>query len=211
MEIKFEKIDNVYVSEITITSNCNIHIEREELGMFTIESRGSKQGKYVPMEEGHYGDKYIIDVDMLGNIYPKYIKVTSISMPTYAEVNFAEQGGGSGDGITYLALGSELFSSSNILDVINYIGGMLKAKVTSISGASDTEEGDVIIFPSPMIYQLSANMSLEPIGVGLCLSDMICMNKQQVTVESALKELVTTELFDKIPRITKEEFYNLNV
>jgi hypothetical protein len=120
------------------------------------------------------------------------------------------KGSGGGD-ITYFDLTDISSSGFNILDVIDYLGGMLKAKVTSISGGHYTEEGDVIIFPSPMIYKFTAYMSFEPMGAGLCLSDMICIEKQQFTVEEALKELLTTELFDKVPRITKEEFYNLNV
>jgi hypothetical protein len=210
MEIKFEQQGLLYVAEFEVASNCNLHIERESRGAFTIAQRGTKQGKYAYITDENYDDRTTIDVDMLGNLYPKYIRVTSVSKPTYAEVNFAEEGGGSGD-ITYFDLTDILSSGFNILDAIDYLGGMLKAKVTNISGATNIEKGDVIIFPSPMIYKLLPDMSLEPMGVGVCLSDMICIQKQTFTVEEVLKELLTTEFFDRIPRITKEEFYNLNV
>lgn len=198
MEIKFEKIDSVYVAEFEITSNCNIHIEREDLGMFTIESRGSKSGKYVPMENGYYGDKYVIDVDMLGNIYPKYIKITSASKPTYAEVNFAEQGGGgnSGDnGMVYIDLrqfphesvhGQFIYFLSTIL--FEY-GGKKVISTTSMIISTQTEPDAYIAGAFDKNVKISTSSGTL----------------------TTIKELIESEgmSLDQLPLITEEEYYNL--
>ena len=205
MEIKFEKLNGIYVAEFEITSNCNIHIEREELGMFTIESRGSKSGKYVPMENGYYGDKYIIDVDMLGSIYPKYIKVTSTSMPTYAEVNFAEEGGSgnSGDGgsIEYYKIDENFLSTideQNASIFVVFPCFLNKdAEVTSLTmlylASSDT--------PPTEILTSSQGIALFPDVEILTAEDGIFTFNDMV-------EMLGIDI-SKWQKITKEEFYNL--
>lgn len=199
MEIKFEKIDNVYMSEITITSNCNIHIEREELGMFTIESRGSKSGKYVPMEEGHYGDKYIIDVDMLGNIYPKYIKITSVSKPTYAEVNFAEQGGGgnSNSNIIYL----DVRNFQNYIKLIIMVSVLVKYEQNG--NRYVTLSSDI----SDILDEVSLNIFAVAVDLGLKLKD----NDGVFTVQDSIVNGGYDKLLESMPHLTEEEFYDLNV
>ena len=199
MEIKFEKIDNVYMSEITITSNCNIHIEREELGMFTIESRGSKSGKYVPMEEGHYGDKYIIDVDMLGNIYPKYIKITSVSKPTYAEVNFAEQGGGgnSNSNIIYL----DVSNFQNYIKLIIMVSVLVKYEQNG--NRYVTLSSDI----SDILDEVSLNIFAVAVDLGLKLKD----NDGVFTVQDSIVNGGYDKLLESMPHLTEEEFYDLNV
>jgi hypothetical protein len=214
MEIKFEKLNSVYVAEFKITSNCNIHIEREDLGMFTIESRGSKSGKYVPMENGYYGDKYTIDVDMLGNIYPKCIKITSASKPTYAEVNFAGEGGNSGGGgnsddgggLTYFDLSG--ISNDDIIDTVMY-ASIVKAISATDAPDEGVNAGDIIILPMIYFMDLETSVSLTPIAIGIALQERTNFMGQSITIEDFVKNEIGDEVYNSIPRITKEEFYNI--
>lgn len=196
MEIKFEKIDSVYVAEFEITSNCNIHIEREDLGMFTIESRGSKSGKYVPMENGYYGDKYVIDVDMLGNIYPKYIKITSASKPTYAEVNFAEQGGGSG-GIDPNDPESEYFTEYFLWSSIpTHLRDLMSQTCVLVK-----DSNSIMFGRNPNSWDNSTAIAIMP--------NYKIIYNGMYTLKEILLNTGLLETYNVFPRITKEEFYNI--
>lgn len=214
MEIKFEKLNGVYTAEFEITSNCNIHIEREELGMFTIESRGSKQGKYVPMEEGHYGDKYIIDVDMLGNIYPKYIKITSVSKPTYAEVNFAEQGGGNSGG------GGEIvYFDLRAVDKEFAMSLVIRCCVCKLltNNNFNIAPNTIIYGPYGMMHDILTDEAVDYVlGCGIQCNEFLyagsMVTPNPMTLESLLTSEFTEEqleIYNNIPRITKEEYDNL--
>jgi hypothetical protein len=208
MEIKFEQQGLLYVAEFEVASNCNLHIERESRGAFTIAQRGTKQGKYAYITDENYDDRTIIDVDMLGNIYPKYIKITSVSKPTYAEVNFGEEGGGSGDdgGLTYFDL-----SGISIDDII---AAAMNASIVKSISATDAPDmgvnaGDIIILPIMHFMDLGQPLSLTPIAIGIALQEREIFMGLSTTIEDLVKNEIGDEVYNSIPRITKEEFYNI--
>jgi hypothetical protein len=116
---------------------------------------------------------------MLGSIYPKYIKITSVSKPTYAEVNFAEEGGGGNetdsktesDFSAVLADGTETpmplqyvvdFENFNATDIVNF--------QFTVDGSTHDFTCYKIPFPSNYFPNDGANM----IGIYLgynCLED----------------------------------------
>jgi hypothetical protein len=87
MDLTFNKIGNSYVAEFTAEADFNLHIERVSSGYLRIEQRTSASGAYglvTGMDE--YAFMKVIDVDFLGEIYPKFIKVVCANQPTYAKV-----------------------------------------------------------------------------------------------------------------------------
>lgn len=209
MEIKFEKIDSVYVAEFEITSNCNIHIERGNLGMFTIESRGSKSGKYVPMENGYYGDKYVIDVDMLGNIYPKYIKITSVSKPTYAEVNFAEQGGGESEKEKVFYFTIDDFASVNFIDLGRLVS-TLKFKLSdSSSAASFGNPGDIVIVRPIELGTSGTEFGDRKVAAAFIPELKLFSKKYNGTFNTIANELFGGDFLNSTTEITEDEYYDL--
>lgn len=212
MEIKFEQQGLLYVAEFEVASNCNLHIERESRGAFTIAQRGTKQGKYAYITDENYDDRTIIDVDMLGNIYPKYIKITSASKPTYAEVNFAEQGGGGnsggGGGFTYFDV-SGIDLNSPIGDIITNVS-IVKVIVKTGMPEMGVNEGDILILPIMYFIELCSALSLTTIAFGVALQERVVVLGQSSTLEENIKNDIGEEAYNSLPRITKEEFYNLN-
>ena len=84
MELIFNKEGNVYIAEFHVDADFNLHIEKTE-GVVNILQRTSEIGNYAQVTSMPYNQK-IIDVDFVGIIYPKYIKVTSARMPKIAVV-----------------------------------------------------------------------------------------------------------------------------
>lgn len=97
MEITFVKNDKLfwkegaYVSEFQITSDFNLHVEREKGGRFLVYQKTVENGEYDIVDGiDMYRHKDVIDIDMSALVYPKYIKVVSESEVTMGVVTYAE-------------------------------------------------------------------------------------------------------------------------
>ena len=87
MNLTFNKINDVFVSEFSVTSDFNLHVERSKGGSFTIFQRSSDGGNYGEVYYQEKLDKIkAIDYDFSALIYPKYIKIVSEVEPTYAAI-----------------------------------------------------------------------------------------------------------------------------
>lgn len=202
MELTFENLNGLYVAEFEVTSNCNIHIERERRGGFTISQRGTKQGKYAYIADENYDDRTTIDVDMLGNIYPKYIKITSASKPTYAEVNFAEEGGGSGgEERRYLYKDISQLNSSDYGAIVNFATLIKKEK-------SETDSQIEIL---PALYGVGNWGNEKAFALGFNLNEKYYFEGYETGIEPLLEQLkpMLGGFFDA-PELTEEEFYNIS-
>lgn len=196
MEIKFEQQGLLYVAEFEVASNCNLHIERESRGAFTIAQRGTKQGKYAYIADENYDDRTIIDVDMLGNIYPKYIKITSASKPTYAEVNFAEQGGGSG-GIDPNDPESEYFTEYFLWSSIpTHLRDLMSQTCVLVK-----DSNSIMFGRNPNSWDNSTAIAIMP--------NYKIIYNGMYTLKEILLNTGLLETYNVFPRITKEEFYNI--
>lgn len=95
MELTFIKQGDKYVAEFEVTSDFNLHIERDvkEGGFLFVNQRTSKEGQYDSVRGAsfNYGDP-VVDIDFTGMIYPKYIQVVSKVLPTMAVVTVGEGG-----------------------------------------------------------------------------------------------------------------------
>lgn len=78
MEIEIYQIGQKYVGEFTVTEDFNLHVEKLKEGNMYVYQRTTDSGDYVPQQEVRniFWNK-IIDIDMQGVIYPKYIRIVS--------------------------------------------------------------------------------------------------------------------------------------
>lgn len=91
MEIQFEKKGSVWVAEFQVTSDFNLHLERDGIGLLKVMQRTTPDGSYDHIKGGlfTFNDR-VLDVDFTAVIYPKWIQVTSISEPTKCVVTNAQ-------------------------------------------------------------------------------------------------------------------------
>ena len=92
MDLNFELQGGYFISEFEVTSDFNLHIEKDPIGEFLVYQR-TAGGQYdlVQNFKKDKGNDSIIDYDFQALIYPKYIKVKSSIKPTIAIVTFANQ------------------------------------------------------------------------------------------------------------------------
>jgi hypothetical protein len=89
MELNFKKSDNVYVAEFQADGDFALHVEKGK-GSLVVYQRSVERGEYDVVRglDVNVNDT-CVDVDIVGAVFPKWIKVESNIMPTRAEVVFA--------------------------------------------------------------------------------------------------------------------------
>lgn len=95
MELVFKESSQVlsgkpaYEVEFEASSDFSIHIERPAGGRFLVYQKSVANGKYSLVDNVGYQDyKDVFDIDFVGAVYPKWIKVVSEVEPTMAVVTF---------------------------------------------------------------------------------------------------------------------------
>ena len=91
MELKFEKVKNLYVAEFEATGDFNLHIERVSDGRFIVHQKSVAGGEYDIVDTVAHMDldhKAVIDLDFTALVYPKWIKVVSEVEVTMGVVTF---------------------------------------------------------------------------------------------------------------------------
>lgn len=90
MELAFSKSEDIYVAEVKVTGDFNLHIEGVVEGDVHVYQRGTETGGYALVREAtprpSYGNVY--DMDFSAAVYPKYIRVVCPAQPTSATVTF---------------------------------------------------------------------------------------------------------------------------
>lgn len=84
MDLIFEKKEQywdkvtAWVSEFEVTADFNLHVERISGGRFLVYQKSVADGDYDLVDDLGYKDhKAVIDMDFVGLVYPKWIKVVS--------------------------------------------------------------------------------------------------------------------------------------
>lgn len=90
MNLTFNKVGNVYVAEFKAEGNFSLHIEKPE-GSFAIKQTSVEGAAYDEVrDQASYTDKdRVIDTEVRGSMWPKWIKIVSSSQPTMAVAIFA--------------------------------------------------------------------------------------------------------------------------
>ena len=86
MEIQFTNIDNLWVAEFEVTSDFNLHIERDTDGRLDIYQRTAGAEYENIYDIGYLNKRTVYDNDFQALIYPKWIKVKSAVKPIVAVV-----------------------------------------------------------------------------------------------------------------------------
>ena len=86
MNLEFIKVGNSWVAEFKAEADFNLHIEKG-VGNISISQTSVEGGAYDYVRQLSNAplDK-VVDIDFVGAIYPKWIKVTSTTLPTLAVV-----------------------------------------------------------------------------------------------------------------------------
>lgn len=89
MNLEFIKVGNEWVAEFKVESDFNLHVEKG-VGNISISQSSVEGGAYDYVKQLSNAplDK-VVDIDFVGAIYPKWIKVTSATLPTLAVVTSA--------------------------------------------------------------------------------------------------------------------------
>lgn len=89
MELSFVKEGGKYSAEFEVTADFNLHIERDTNGFLFVQQRTASSGQYDSIQGVNFApNDIVIDIDFVGVVYPKWIKVVSEVEPTVAVVTF---------------------------------------------------------------------------------------------------------------------------
>lgn len=89
--LKFTKEGSRYVTEVEVTSDFNLHIEREQGGVIYLQTRTTPTGRFDSVKGFNIANlDSVIDYDFTALVYPKTIRIVSEVEPTLAEITFAE-------------------------------------------------------------------------------------------------------------------------
>ena len=87
MDLNFESQGGYFIAEFEVTSDFNLHIEKDPIGEFLVYQR-TAGGQYDLIQnfKKDKGDDSIIDYDFQALVYPKWIKIKSSVKPLVAIV-----------------------------------------------------------------------------------------------------------------------------
>lgn len=91
MQLEITKNNNgTYQIETEVNKDFNLHLERTKSGVLEMFQKTSQNGKYAVVDSFNFGDKTVVDYDFSAVVYPKTIKIVSLSEITYAEITYNE-------------------------------------------------------------------------------------------------------------------------
>lgn len=87
VELSFLKSGSKYICEFEVSSDFNLHIEREKGGYLFLYQRSSEGGNYDSVGDAKFAPQdLVVDYDCSALVYPKYIKIVSEVEPSYAAI-----------------------------------------------------------------------------------------------------------------------------
>jgi len=237
MELTFEKINNKYISEFEITTDCNLHLEKKTAGPIKLYQR-TVGGGYDLINDVKNVSGVVDDVDLVALVYPKTIKIESSVEPTYAALTTSGE-------VT------EIKSQSKVVEVTSngttavtpdagysYLSKVdVKTNVATEGGGSAMEYLDLtgeatqgyavvtifsflavvsggvryVVAPtSYLILNELINNTTLPKYVAIDFSAKVDMGGIKSVRDVLLEMGASADALAAIPRITKEEFYSFN-
>lgn len=87
VELSFLKSGSKYICELEVSSDFNLHIEREKGGYLFLYQRSSEGGNYDSVGDAKFAPQdLVVDYDCSAIVYPKCIKIVSEVEPSYAAI-----------------------------------------------------------------------------------------------------------------------------
>lgn len=194
----------VYVAEFKATGPFSLHIERRESGRITVYQKSYENGKYATVKNVDIAPQdTIIDAEVPGGVFPKWIKIKSSSEVEVAEVTFesAQSGGGAGDsgGVKFRYFdANKLTSTTTQIVVSNYVGLIQTTKNdgTKTIACLGSMLANAPITPTPKMLAVITDTKVILDGGELSTFEEAC----------AIFNITEEEL--SVAEITKEQFYN---
>lgn len=194
-----------------------MHIERANSGSLVVSQRGTASGEYeTAFVKGMYEGGIVIDCDFGALVYPKWIKVTSSSEVVSASVNFNEGGGsGSGSGseqsstIEYIDVRGWNSAEVNNSNLSNLTQRSIMIKVKDGNEVGCTYTSNIISWRNTMSEVLDI-LDNDVIAVAIDFNLLAKWSDYEATLKEDFIEMGIYEYISSLPRITKEEFYNLD-
>lgn len=241
--LTFNKEGGNWVAYFKAEADFALHIERDEAGVMSME-QSTTGGGYAVVEDFPARSRYgrAFDYEFSALVYPKFIRIASITEPTFAAVttdgeiteiksqskevevtangtmditpdagfsylnsvkvktNVAQSGGGGGSASSVEYWDFRGTSGLNQLTIL--------LRSIAVKGTMQGMKG---IFPSAMFQQAQGSGSdVTAIAIDLSFEMVAEVDGviQTITVKQQLEQ--NNINIAAIPRITKEEFYNLN-
>ena len=87
MDLNFELQGGYFIAEFEVTSDFNLHIEKDPIGQFIVYQRTAGGAYDLVADFGkNKGDDSVIDYDFSALVYPKYIQIKSSVKPVVATI-----------------------------------------------------------------------------------------------------------------------------
>ena len=210
-KINFTKGEKFYTAEFQINGPTAIHIERNKVGPLYLKQKSVENGQYDFVKDFGYnrGGDLTIDTAIQGVVYPMWIKIESASEPTLAEMVEGEQsGGGAGTESTMEYLDVSEIDINDNPQFTNIVTTASLVYVSDYTVFGQTFNG-VITYGQFGFFggdsQYIKALAIDPNADILNMQTM----SGYVTIKEYFRTLNIEELYNSIPRITKEQFYNL--
>lgn len=88
--LTFQKVGKHYEAQVEVTSDFNLHIERDTAGYLILQVRTTNSGRYDRVRDFNVANlDPVVDYDFSALVYPKTIRIESEVEPTMAEITFA--------------------------------------------------------------------------------------------------------------------------
>lgn len=216
-KINFTKGEKFYTAEFQINGPTAIHIERNKVGPLYLKQKSVENGQYDFVKDFGYnrGGDLTIDTAIQGVVYPMWIKIESASEPTLAEMVEGEQsGGGAGNADSgdweYYDVSSTVGSSDNrdMLDIVPALSGLGKLVDYRNNVITTKKIGPLLYAYANSDYEYYSQVAIN------MATPCIDLNGSY-TLREAIEQAPNSELaaaysvISAFPRITKEQFYNL--
>ena len=214
MNITFNQNEELnYEAEIKVDGDFNLHIERVSKGPIYLMQRGTSEGEYSNSAVLDNDDD-TLDYDFAALVYPKWIKIVSGSEVVSASVNFNEGGGsGNGSGSGEASCGEYIYLDLRSID----LGSNDSLQYLTIVALSQLTYYNEVIYgvniKGVVPYGFIAFMGGDIVNIKGVAVDKTCKvtNVQDGSLIGLEEYIIMSvgELYNSIPRITKDEFYNL--
>ena len=248
MELTFNKTGELYVAEFKADKEFSLHIERMNgLGSIKMQQNGAEGGKYADVEdfEASNSTKPVIEYDSGAFVAPKWIRIESSVLPTYAaittegdvveiksqvkSIEITSNGttsvepdagfsylskvdvkvdvptSGEGGGIEYLDVSELLTNLENNPNAVIILSAATQVKCTY--------NGILMAGPLYAIASLFRGdfSAMATSTTQICVDwsmKLSVMGELQPILNQVLSKITQEEL-NALPRLTEEEFYNL--
>lgn len=220
MTLTFTQENGLYVAEFEATAPFSIHLERPRGGFINMLQRSVDSGTFVAVKNfnPNYNATQVIDADCgQGAVYPKWIRIESAVEPSVAEVTFESEssGGGAGNADSgdweYYDVSSTVESSDNrdIELFGSYFSGLMKMVEYRDGVMTPKRIGPTLYAYAASDYEFYSQIAINMATPCIDLNGSYTL--REAIEQDSNKQLATVYagLVATYPRITKEEFYNL--